>query len=181
MTISIFTKKHYLNILFLVFLICNSLYSEKPPATATRVPPDSFFVLSANFDAILNKSKIKESRVWEPLLNSLNISNPEFHNLLSDFENNGFNPNVPVQIFARTKNTEKNSLSLGLIAQIADTKKSDLTLNRIAESTGFKPITGNKPRFQNKGIPIEFGRKGRFFYVLGLGPKQQANKQLLYP
>ena len=178
MTISIFTKKHYLNVLFLVFLICNSLYSEKPPATATRVPADSFFVLSANFDAIFNKSKIKESRVWEPLLNSLNLSNPEFHNLLSDFENNGFNPNVPVQIFARTKNTEKNSLSLGLIAQIADTKKSDLTLNRIAESTGFNPIAANKPRFQKKGIPIEFGRKGRFFYVLGLGPKTTSEQAI---
>ena len=76
---------------------------------------------------------------------------------------------------------KKNSLSLGLIAQIADTKKSDLTLNRIAESTGFKPITETSPDFRKKEFQLNLEEKEDFFMFSDLVQKQQVNKQLLYP
>ena len=83
--------------------------------------------------------------------------------------------------FSHAQRILKNSLSLGLIAQIADTKKSDLTLNRIAESTGFKPITGNKPRFQKTEFQLNLEEKVDFFMFSDLVQKQQAKKQLLCP
>ena len=155
----------------------NTAFSKQIPQTASRVPADSFFVLSLNVNALFNKSKIKESRVWEPIIKSWNLINPDFHSLISDFNNKGFNPSVPAQIFVRTSNSEKNSLSIGMLAQIKDVSKADLSINNLAESLGFNQISDNRSRFQKNGTPIEFGRKGKLFYIIGLGPVAMGNQE----
>lgn len=178
MTISIFLIKQVAYFSFLVFLLSNTAFSKQIPQTASRVPADSFFVLSLNVNALFNKSKIKESRVWEPIIKSWNLINPDFHSLISDFNNKGFNTSVPAQIFVRTSNTEKNSLSIGMLAQIKDVSKADLSINNLAESLGFNQISDNRSRFQKNGTPIEFGRKGKLFYIIGLGPVAMGNQDV---
>ena len=81
------TTKVLISILRFLIVLCflalsPFTFSEKIPFTASRVPADSFLVISANIDSLIKKSNIKESQVWQPLLEVFRKSNPEFLNFL---------------------------------------------------------------------------------------------------
>ena len=73
---------------------------------------------------------------------------------------------------------------LWTFASIKDTEKVDIILDNFAESSGFTKIKGKTIRYQNINLPIEFGRKGKVFHILGIGPiignqisvKEELNK-----
>jgi len=140
------------------------------PSSTTRVPQDSFFIISLNLNSLLKKSQIKESRVWKPIVDTLRQTNPELISLLLEPVQNGFNSRAPVQIFLRSSNSGKNSQQFGLLASIENTDKIDLTLANFAEKFGFSEVKGKGTRYKKDNLPIEFGRKGKIFHILGIGP-----------
>ena len=169
-TISIFLKNSILAIISFGNIISHSLSSKPIPQSATRVPADSFLVLSVNAEALINKSNISTSRIWKPLFDSWNISNPEAYSFLSNLNEKGINTKNPMQFFIRTNSSDQVPLSVGMIGLANNIQKIDQTISNLAESLGFTSLDGKAIRFQKKGIPIEFGRKGRFLYIIGLGP-----------
>jgi len=154
----------------LCFLALNPFtFSEKIPFTASRVPADSFLVISANIDSLIKKSNIKENQVWEPLLEVFRKSNPEFLNFLFEPNRIGLNNKIPVQFFLRTDHTKDQTLSFGLLCFVKNTEKFDTSIANIAESLNFKAVKQNIFQFHKEDVPLEFGRKGRIFYILGRG------------
>ena len=140
-----------------------------PPSTV-RVPQDSFLVVSLKMDALLKKSNIKESKVWRPIIDAFNLSLPEIKSLFLQPDSNGFNLRSPVQVFLRTSNSEKKSLTFGLLATVDDVNQIDQLIANFAESLGFAKRKGKAIRYEKKGVPIEFGRKGKVFHLTGVGP-----------
>jgi len=169
-TISIFLKNFILAIISLGNIISNPLSSETIPQSATRVPADSFLVLSVNAEALINKSNISKSRTWKPLFDSWNLSNPEVYSFLSNLKEKGLNTKNPLQFFIRTNSSDQIPLSIGMIGLANNVQTIDQSISNLAESLGFTSLEEKAIRFQKKGIPFEFGRKGRFFYLIGLGP-----------
>ena len=182
MTISI-SKKSVLFILTTLFVILlTPRITNALPSSTTRIPEDSFLILSLNLNSILEKSQIKESRVWEPIIDALNLVNPEFKSLFLEPDHKGFNFRSPVQLFLRSSNSERNPLYFGLLASIEDTQKVDSTLANFAEVLGFTKNKGKSIRYKKDNLPIEFGRKGKIFHILGIGPvisDQSSAKQEL--
>jgi ankyrin repeat protein len=169
-TISIFLKNFILAIIFLGNINSYSLSSKTIPQSATRVPADSFIVLSVNTDALLNKSKITKSRNWKPLFDSWNLSDPEVYSFFFNLNDKGLNTKIPLQFFIRTDSSDQIPWSIGIVGVAKEVQKIDQSIANIAESLGFTSLEGKTTRFQKKGIPLEFGRKGRFLYLIGLGP-----------
>ena len=182
MTISI-SKKSSLFILTTLFVILlTPRITNALPSSTTRIPADSFLILSFNLNSILEKSQIQESRVWEPIIDALNLVNPEFKSLFLEPDHKGFNFRSPVQLFLRSSNSERNPLYFGMLASIEDTKKVDSTLANFAEVLGFTKNKGKSIRYNKDNLPIEFGRKGKIFHILGIGPvisDQSSAKQEL--
>ena len=170
MTISI-SKKSLLFIVTICLFLLNPGRSNALPSSTTRIPEDSFLILSLNLESILKKSQIKESRVWKPIIDGLNITNTDFKSLLLEADHNGFNFRAPIQLFLRSSKSERNHFNFGLIASIKDTKKVDATLANFAELLGFTKNKGKPIRYQKNNLPIEFGRKGKVFHILGIGVK----------
>lgn len=170
MTISISKK----SLLFILTTIClyllNPGKSNALPSSTTRIPEDSFLILSLNLESILKKSQIKESRVWKPIIDTLNITNTNFKSILLDADHKGFNFRSPIQLFLRSSKSERNPLIFGLLASIKDTQKVDASLANFAELLGFTKNKGKTIRYQKNNLPIEFGRKGKVFHILGIGP-----------
>lgn len=170
MTISISQK----SLLFILLFIGTSLLQPKQsnamPASAARVPADSFLILSINLESILQKSKIRESRIWKPILDSWNFSDHQIKNLFLDPKKSGLNSKTPLQLFLRTSNSDANSLSFGVLSMIRDTEAVDQNLASFAESLGFSKMNGKSVRYYKDNFPVEFGRKGRILYILGIGP-----------
>ena len=98
MTISISQK----SLLFILLFIGTSLLQPKQsnamPASAARVPADSFLILSINLESILQKSKIRESRIWKPILDSWNFSDHQIKNLFLDPKKSGLNSKISTSI-----------------------------------------------------------------------------------
>ena len=140
-----------------------------PPSTV-RVPQDSFLVVSLKMDALLKKSDINESKVWRPIIDAFNLSLPELKSLFLQPGSNGFNLRFPVQVFLRTSNSEKKPLTFGLLATVDDVNQIDQLIANFAESLGFVKRKGKTIRYEKKGVPIEFGRKGKVFHLTGVGP-----------
>ena len=134
------------------------------------MPADSFIVLSVNTDALLNKSKITKSRNWKPLFDSWNLSDPEVYSFFFNLNDKGLNTKIPLQFFIRTDSSDQIPWSIGIVGVAKEVQKIDQSIANIAESLGFTSLEGKTTRFQKKGIPLEFGRKGRFLYLIGLGP-----------
>ena len=170
MTISISQK----SLLFILLFIGTSLLQPKQsnamPASAAKVPADSFLILSINLESILQKSKIRESRIWKPILDSWNFSEHQIKNLFLDPKKSGLNSKTPLQLFLRTSNSDANSLSFGVLSMIRDTEAVDQNLASFAESLGFSKMNGKSVRYYKDNFPVEFGRKGRILYILGIGP-----------
>ena len=170
MTISISLKS-----IFLTLLTIGSVsYPVRPlnalPASTSQVPKDSFLVLSVDIEAILNKSEIRDSPVWSPIIDAFNLSTPQLKSLFFEGGNYGFNLGIPVQFFVRSSPSNKNPLSFGLVSSIGEAKKADQFIANFAESMDFKKQKGKGIRYRKNGLPIEFGRKGKVFYILGVGP-----------
>ena len=127
-------------------------------------------------EAVLKKSKLSESKVWAPLIDAFNFSIPQLKSLLFEQEHNGFNFKPPMQFFVRTCNSEKNPLSYGLLAAVEDIEKIDQTIANFAESMSFTKKKGQFTRYQKNGVPIEFGRKGKVFHIIGVGPVIQDSE-----
>ena len=118
MTISILLKRIFVTLFFLGSVI----YSARPlnalPASISQVPKDSFLVFSVEIEAILNKSKMRKSPVWAPIIDVLSLSTPQLKSLLLEGEHYGFNFGIPVQFFARATPSKKNPLSFGLVSSV---------------------------------------------------------------
>ena len=170
MTISILLKRTFVTLFFLGSVI----YSARPlnalPASISQVPKDSFLVFSIDIEAILNKSNMRKSPVWAPIIDVLSLSTPQLKSLLLEGEHYGFNFGIPVQFFVRTTPSKKNPLSFGLVSTVGDIKKADQFIANFAESMDFKKRKGKSIRYRKDGLPIEFGRKGKVFYIVGVGP-----------
>ena len=68
------------------------------------------------------------------------------------------------------------------MASIEDTEMVDSTLANFAEVLGFTKNKGKSIRYKKDNLPIEFGRKGKIFHILGIGPvisDQSSAKQEL--
>ena len=170
MTISISQKSLLFILLFLVISLLKPTQSNAMPASATRVPADSFMILSVNLESMLKKSKIRESRIWKPILDSWNFSDHQIKNFFLDQKNSGLNSRIPIQLFLRTSNSDNNSLSFGFLSMIKDIKTVDQNLASFAESLGFSKMNDKSVRYHKDNFPVEFGRKGRILYILGIGP-----------
>ncbi len=170
MTISISNKMFFLFFLSMSSIVLHSTFLKAFPASTTRIPEDSFLVVSLKIDAMLKKSKINQSKVWNPIIDALTFSLPELKTLFLEPGANGFNLRAPVQIFLRSSNSEKNPLTFGLLASIDDVNQVDQLIENFAESLGFQKGKGKTGRYQKKGIPLEFGRKGKAFHLIGVGP-----------
>ena len=168
MTISI-SKKIVLFILTTLFVILlNPRITNALPGSTARIPEDSFLILSLNLNSILEKSQIKESRIWEPIIDTLNLINPEFKSLFFEPDHKGFNFNIPVQIFLRSSNSERNPLYFGLLASIEDTKKVDSTLANFGEVLGFTKIKEKVFDIKKIICPLNSVAKEKYFTFLEL-------------
>ena len=108
--------------------------------------------------------------MWQPLLEVFKKSNPEFLNFLFEPNKIGLNNKIPIQFFLRTNHTKDQTLSFGLLCSVKNTEKFDTSIANIAESMNFKAVKQNIFQFHKEDVPLEFGRKGRIFYILGKGP-----------
>ena len=76
MTISILLKRTFATL----FILGSVIYFARPlnalPASISQVPKDSFLVFSVDIEAILNKSKVRKSLVWAPIIDVLSLSTP---------------------------------------------------------------------------------------------------------
>ncbi|MBT5717433.1 MAG: hypothetical protein HOI70_11020 [Opitutae bacterium] len=140
------------------------------PSSTTRVPQDSFFIISISLNSVLEKSQLVESRVWKPIVDTLTLTNPQLTSLLLEPVQNGFNSRTPIQIFLRSSNLGTNPLQFGLLASIENTEKMDITMANFAEAFGCIKIKGRGTRYKKDNLPIEFGRMGKVFHILGIGP-----------
>ena len=170
MTISISSKILFLVLLALGRYLLTPVSLNALPSTTSRVPEDSFLVASLNMEAILKKSKMNESKVWRPLIDALNFSTPQLKTLLFDKKQNSFNFKIPVQLFVRTSNSEKKPLSFGVLTAVQNIEKVDQIIANFAESMNFTKQKGKNIRYRNDRVPIEFGRKGKVFHIIGMGP-----------
>ncbi|MBT3667928.1 MAG: hypothetical protein HN548_10670, partial [Opitutae bacterium] len=127
MTISISKK----SLLFILTTLCVFMVNPRSinalPSSTTRVPQDSFFIISISLNSVLKKSQLVESRVWKPIVDTLTLTNPQLTSLLLEPVQNGFNSRTPIQIFLRSSNLGTNPLQFGLLASIENTEKMDIT------------------------------------------------------
>ncbi len=171
-TISI-SLKNILLFIPAILILAQNAYSSKISTTASCVPADSFLVLSVNIDKVVKKSKIQSNQLWKPLFNSWNLANLQFKKIFLQPEEIGINSKIPLQLFLNTSISKSNPLSFGIISQIKSTEKFDQKIANLAESLEFSRKNSKSNRFCKNGYPLEFGRKGRLFYVVGFGPALQ--------
>ena len=132
-TISIFLKNFILAVIFLGNITSIPLSSKTIPQSATRVPADSFLVISVNAEALINKSNITNSRVWKHLFDSWNLSNPEVHSFLYNLKEKGLNTKIPLQFFIRTNSSDQVPLSIGMIGLANNVQIIDQSISNFAE------------------------------------------------
>ena len=152
------------------------------PSHAKQVPPDSFFVLSLKSGKIIEQSSIKKSLTWDPILHDWGNRNPSMLEFLIDMNASGVNFDRPIHIFSRLQGTKNPDPVIGVLATVQDKEMVDSTLANFAEVLGFTKNKGKSIRYKKDNLPIEFGRNGKIFHILGIGPvisDQSSAKQEL--
>ncbi|MEC8043809.1 MAG: ankyrin repeat domain-containing protein [Verrucomicrobiota bacterium] len=148
--------------------------------TALRIPTDSFLVFSVKADNLIDKSSIRSSETWSPLLADWASRYPEIYEAFLDENTSGLNFKLPIQFFARMEKVDSPVPVFGLISQVSNPKRIDQTLRTLAELFDLKKRGSTPLIYGHSNFPFEIGRKGKIFILVGTpSPKSPLTDQIL--
>ena len=148
------------------------------PNNARAIPTDSFILLSLKAKSIFEKSNLRNSVTWSPLLESFSTANPSVKEFLIDANARGLNLNLPLHVFARLEGSKRPDPVIGGFASIKDTKLFDVILSNTAENLGLSEKPSLFPRYGSDKVPYEIGRKGKFAYIMIIIQSTTGNNKI---
>ena len=154
--------------LFLGFISGLTSISSAVPQHGRHIPPDSFFVLSIKAKNIIEKSLIKNSLTWSPIINDWGMRNPSALEFLIDVNSSGVNLNQPIHFFSRLHGIKNPDPIIGMVASVKDQTMADSFLQSFAESLKVEKKPSPFLRFGNEVLPYEFGRRGALLYFIAV-------------